>query len=289
MKLNLAKLLLSLSDLSAPLRDSLLSGRGAVFEDALRQLCCAKPVCAPESCRLLQSCPIPGLVARGVSPDLELLRRHQKPGLPYVFQIRDGRDEFDLVILGSAIAELALFIEALFPQFGSNKTYAVTAFDGQNSPLPIAFDAVGTAENLPLLEASQLLDRFCTDFYGCRNIRIDLVTPLRMVRDGRELNRFDPAFFIRSLLRRLSSLAAYYGEGVDTDHFRYLAGLAGEVRLLRQAVVRDTVAQGRGISGSYELQGPFAELGPLLCLGGLVHLGKGVSYGQGAFDVTPIP
>jgi len=109
------------------------------------------------------------------------------------------------------------------------------------------------------------------------------------VRDGRELNRFDPVFFIRSLLRRLSSLAAYYGEGVDTDHFRYLAGLAGEVRLLRQAVVRDTVAQGRGISGSYELQGPFAELGPLLCLGGLVHLGKGVSYGQGAFDVTPIP
>lgn len=289
MKLTLVKLLLPLSGLPAALTGPLFNGKGAVFEDALRQLCCAKPVCAPESCRLLQNCPISGLVARGVSPDPELLRRHQKPGLPYVFQIRYGRDEFDLVILGSAIAELALFLDVLFPQFSGNKTFAVTAFDNQNSPVAISFDSDGSAVNLPLLETSELLECSTPRFYTCRQIRIDLVTPLRMVRGGRELNRFDPVFFIRSLLRRLSSLAAYYGEEVDSDHFRYLAGLAGEVRLLRQAVVRDTVAHGRGISGSYELQGPFAELGPLLCLGALVHLGKGASYGQGAFDVTPIP
>jgi len=194
MKLTLVKLLLPLSGLPAALTGPLFNGKGAVFEDALRQLCCAKPVCAPESCRLLQNCPISGLVARGVSPDPELLRRHQKPGLPYVFQIRYGRDEFDLVILGSAIAELALFLDVLFPQFSGNKTFAVTAFDNQNSPVAISFDSDGSAVNLPLLETSELLECSTPRFYTCRQIRIDLVTPLRMVRGGRELNRFDPVF-----------------------------------------------------------------------------------------------
>ncbi len=288
MKLNLVKLLLPLSDVPASLADALFNGKGAVFEEALRQACCTRNVCVPEPCDGFTSCPIPGLVSRNVSPDPDLLKKHQKPGLPYVFRKQGDRHQFSLILLGNAIAHLSLFLEVLVLRSDNHTPYPVVARDGQNSPVAITFDGEGNAENLPLLEAHELIDHSCADFHACQRVRIDLETPLRMVRDGHELNRFDPVFFLRSLLRRLSSLAAYYGEGVDTDHFRYLAGLAGEVRLLRQAVVRDTASH-RGISGSYELQGPFAELGPLLCLGGLVNLGKGASYGQGAFDLTPIP
>lgn len=288
MKLTLVKLLLPLSEVHASLVGPLFQGKGAVFEDALRRVCCAKPACAPKSCRLLHNCPIPGLVARTVSSDPDLLKKHQKPGLPFVFREQEDRHQFSIVLLGSAIAHLSLLLETLVQQTGDHAPCPVVALDAQNSPVAITFDGDGNPENLPLLEAGELIDRFGAQFHACQSVRIDLETPLRMVRNNHELNRFDPVFFIRSLLRRLSSLAAYYGDGVDTDYFRHLAALAGEARLVRQSVVSAT-AHARGVSGSYELQGPFAELGPLLRLGEFVHLGKGASYGQGAFSVTSIP
>jgi len=202
MKLTLVKLLLPLSGLPTALAGPLFNGRGVVFEDALRKQCCTKKLCTPESCANFKSCPIPVLIARNISPDPYLLKKHQKPGLPYVLRREDDRHQLSLVLLGSAIAHLPLFLEILLPQSGSHAAYPLCALDNQGSPLPILFDGDGTVQNLPLLEAGQLLDRFCIDFHGCQRIRIDLATPLQMVRGGRELNRFDPHFFIRSLLRR---------------------------------------------------------------------------------------
>ena len=288
MELNFIRVLLPLSGVSAFWANSLFNGKGAAFEGAVRQVCCTNTACVPESCIRLMNCPVPALFAKTISTDPDLLKKHQKPGLPFVLRSHEECDQLSLVLLGNAIAYLPLILKTLLNQTGSQALYPVIALDAQNTPVSITFDSDGNAENLPLLEASELMDSFCAVFHGCKSVRIDLETPLRMVRDGRELKRVDQVFFIRSLLRRLSSLAAYCGEGCDADYFRHLAALAVEVRLLRHTVVMGTAAHGRGIRGSYELQGPFEELGPLLRLGELVHLGKGASYGQGAFSVLPI-
>jgi len=91
------------------------------------------------------------------------------------------------------------------------------------------------------------------------------------------------------MIRRVSSLLAYYGTGVEHEQFRALSELAGKVTLLR-SIRQDHVdkAKVRGISGSYELIGPFQELGPYLRLGELFHVGKGAAYGRGAFRIIPI-
>jgi hypothetical protein len=116
-----------------------------------------------------------------------------------------------------------------------------------------------------------------------------LKSSLRLVRNGRELNRLEPVFFIRSVLRRISALAAYYGGGADPEFFRYLSKLAEEVRLARSFAEQDVFPETlREINGSFEMSGPFDELGPMLVVGGMLHVGKGAAYGKGAFEVTPI-
>lgn len=283
MRLNIVKVLLPV--LSGQTQTSLpfLAGKGALFEQRLLEACCAEPSCRADDCTIRTGCPFPGLAARTISPDAELLKRHQKPGLPFVFAPCADTNGFSLVLLGSAIPHLPLFLKALELD-GAN---AIRGCDYQDISVTLRPGPDGMVENLPVLAASELIALATPQFQRCSSIRVNLLAPLRLVKNGHELSWFDPVFFIRSLLRRLSSLAAYYGEGVDTDQVRRLAELAGAVTLVRRTPAA-VPSKGRGITGCYELNGPFDELGPLLVLGSLVHLGKGASYGLGDFELSPI-
>jgi hypothetical protein len=80
----------------------------------------------------------------------------------------------------------------------------------------------------------------------------------------------------------------YYGGGVDQELFRHLAQRATSVSLVRQLPSKAVGSHLRGVTGCYELAGPFDELGPFLALGEQVHLGKGAAFGMGTFAVTVI-
>lgn len=292
MDLNFVKLSIPIRENELQPAAQLLSGRGRRFEESVRlEGCVEKLRSCKNECLSRDSCPVPLLIGRELSHDPEVVRRYQKPALPFVFEMTGDAGELSLglTLLGPSITCLALVVKVLDQMLGRQTAGRVYALDYQGDTILLNRHKDGAIDNIPILTAEELLLRNIAYFNSIERVRIELLSPLCLIRDGRQLSRFDPVFFIRSLLRRISSQFAYHGGRFEYDFFCTLSELAGRVRL----IASDTTKQAdrfpfRGVSGSYELAGPFQELGPYLALGGLLHLGKGAAYGMGAFTVTPI-
>lgn len=292
MDLNLVKLNIALlkDDLQPAVQ--LLSGRGVVFEEELKRVACRKTGSSCPACSCNESCPVSAVISKELSSNPDLVRWHQKPGLPFVFEMIDfGSDDprLGLTLLGPAITHMPLLLKTVDHILGRQAVRRITVLDYQGHNVVLNGAETAVCDNIPVLSTSELLALSASCFGLIERVYIDVLSPLRLIRDGRQLNHFDPVFFIRTILRRLSSLFAYYGSGVEHEQIRILSELASTVRLVRYVKKNVTdKARTRGMSGCYELVGPFHELGPYLTLGGLLHVGKGAAYGMGAFNVTPI-
>lgn len=260
MDLNLVRLSIPLVPAAEKLLSTAFASDRARFEQSLAPLC-----------------------GRTLSNDPDLVRRHQKPGLPFVFS-QPSQGGVDCLLLGPAIAELPRILAAVaqWAEVGDISTFRAYDYQGQAAAL-----SADGGDELPILSSAELLDMASPRYASCRRLRVTLQTPLRLMVDGREATRFDGVRFARSVVRRVSSLTAYYGTAGDPEYFIRLADLAGDIRVLEASAVRPLPGQ-RGLLGSFTLSGPGDELGPLLELGGLLHLGKGASFGSGAFLVTPL-
>lgn len=260
MDFNLVRLQFFLPNCAGPVLQSALHSNRSRFEQPLAVLC-----------------------GRPLSNDPELARRHQKPGLPFVLAMPE-ETLLTCQLLGPAIAELRSVVATIAAVAGMPCPAQVAALDYQETAHPVALDG---DSDLPVLSAAELLELAAARYCGCRQARLELLSPLRLVADGRELTRFEPARFLRTLLRRISSLAAHYGTAGSPEPFIRLAQLAGEIAVSHSHAEAKAPAK-RGITGSFLLRGDLSELGPLLELGGLLHLGKGAAFGNGRFRVTPL-
>jgi hypothetical protein len=295
MELNLAKLVIEVKPARVSLVAPLVAGRGAAFEDAVHHVCCTRSGVSCVCCSSYRFCPVSSLTAKEISQNPDVVRRHQKPALPYVFTKECygslPTNSIGLTLIGPACSYVSTILSALEVLLGGKSCFSgITALDYQDTPLALGVTDFTAISTLPVLSASELLALHHHRYTGCRSVRILLKTPVRIVRDGRELNRFDPVVFCRSIVRRISALTAYYGEtGADHDLFRYLIESAGAVQLLKVLdYPKHTTGSLRGVTGCYDVSGPFEELGPMLDLGSLLHVGKRASYGFGAFEVAPI-
>ena len=104
---------------------------------------------------------------------------------------------------------------------------------------------------------------------------------------------------MRSLLRRLSSLA-YFHHGWDLDlDFTGLIDRAEEVRIIedntrwvdweRYSSRQDSRMNLGGLVGRVTYQGPLSAFMPLLKFGELIHVGKGAVFGMGKYKITELP
>ncbi len=287
MDLNLARLQLPLSASTALALQQLLQGSCSSFEAALLRTSCPTSAYNCRSCHHRTDCQAYTLLARSLSPDPELVRRYQKPALPFVFAPSPTSEPvLRLTLAGPACDALPLFADTLAAMTGEQVRFGLHAFDYQEQLKPLQFQADGQCDNLPLLSLAELYEQYRSSFVGCRSVELAFQTPLRLRHNGHELQYLQPAVLIRSLLRRLSSLAAYYGAAGDSDQISILAGRADAVQLQRKTDHGEMKSNRRGICGRYQLNGPFEEFGPYLALGSLVHLGKGAAYGQGIFTVA---
>lgn len=289
MDLNLIRLIITPRE---PLANGLLaltSGSGTAFESALRACCCTQSQDACSGCPTQDRCTYAMLTARKLSHDTELVRRHQRPSLPFVFEAYDtAATALGLTLLGPACQELPLFLKTVSQLLDHRGGWQVRALDYQGTAFTLDPTKAQGLDSVPVLSAQELLQQYQQEFIGCSKVSLELCSPLRLMQQGRELNRFLPDQFVRMLLRRLSSLAAYYGTTADLQLFRTLSELASQVRLISscQAEQASRPATPRGILGNFSLSGPFHDLGPYLALGSLVHVGKGASYGLGSYSIS---
>jgi hypothetical protein len=129
-----------------------------------------------------------------------------------------------------------------------------------------------------------------------RTIGIDLVTPLRLTRDGSSLRRFDLRALARDLTLRLAAIGHYHGrQPWPAPWTRVLA--EAERAVVRCARVRWVDAQRYsarqrrrvavgGLLGQVGIEDAGPELCLLLAVGAVVHAGKGASMGLGELALT---
>jgi hypothetical protein len=113
---------------------------------------------------------------------------------------------------------------------------------------------------------------------------IRILTPLKLMQEGRLLKGFTFSQFVRSLMRRVSSLAYHYEGGEWPFDYRWLSLRSLEVQTLSSDC--RYVAWGgapTGILGRTSFSGDLEPFHLLLQLGLATQLGKGASFGFGCY------
>lgn len=256
-----------------------------------------------EGCRRGE-CAFGGVFAQSLSSDPSVVKRHQKPPLPFAFQFpvlsteKGGERHFEicLTLVGSAIQHAHHFIASL-------ERY----LDGEGEGAPAAvIEAVetlgyfgersvwgsgnggGSVKGTSILLAAEGLR--ATRILGDSAV-LALETPLKIIQEGRAQRSFAFSPFFRALMRRVSALASAYGEGEMEVDFPWLARTCGEVIVSNSAIRWTDWRSGSigGLTGEAVISGSLEEFVPFLLLGEYLNVGKGASFGLGRFSVRLHP
>ena len=132
--------------------------------------------------------------------------------------------------------------------------------------------------------------------YPVRQISLDLRTPTQIKHQGNIL-RTPPPFsvVIRTLMRRLSTLALFYGPGKWELDYRKWVELAETITIHdhqmhwvnwnRYSTRQKQHVPLGGLMGRVTYRGDLTPFLPLLHLGQFIHLGKGIVFGRGAYNL----
>jgi hypothetical protein len=286
-----------------PLRFCLcIADLGAEFATICKRLACRGGVTACNKCPVRADCAWYAVFSQELSADPDAIKRHQKPPLPFVFSFPspDTLDhepdiiECGLVVVGIAIPHASMLLEGLAkllvdessPLEGEIRQLACRDYQGTYVPLRSGTHSA-QAENLVVLSAEGLPEPCSWD---CSSLGIRLLSPLKLIREGRQLSRFDFSLFACTLMRRVSSLAYYYGDSEFDCDYKRLASLALAVVCTEDRFHIHNAGNGdrklAGISGEGFFSGDFSELMPFLTLGTYLHAGKGAAYGMGRFMLS---
>ena len=197
-----------------------------------------------------------------------------------------GNLELGLVVVGKAINCLGIllegFAELMEPDSAEIIMVSASGYQGEDICLGDCTDAAN-ADNLPVLSADVIIENFP---WECNEIGLQLLSPLRLLANGRQCSNFNFSLFARSLLRRVSSLAYYYADYKFDADFRRLSEIAGAVRCTVDDFSSESVKRSiSGITGSGSFKGDFSELLPFLVLGSYLNAGKGAAYGMGKYKL----
>ena len=257
------------------------------FDAAFRgALSCRRPDCA--GCARRGSCPCPANFGQALAGDPDAVRRHQKPPLPFVFRfpellpLPNGGASFEcsLTLFGSAVHHLASFLDAVKLLLdGMQATLGKVEAEcpgGAREPI-----AAGLHPALPLLSA---LDPTGAGPLLPDRVTVRFITPLKLTHEGRLLRRFSFSELARVLMRRVSSLAYYYGGTELPLDYRWLSLASKAVRTLdTNCRLESWSGRPAGLVGSASFVGDLEPFHLLLQLGSATHLGKGASFGFGAY------
>lgn len=261
------------------IRDSGLVGLATKLQNLLRPA----PPADPRLRRQVQT-PAPGLVLR---PDISLhglIEPKQRIVLPVLF-------------IGTAILQIEAFCrlleqlgsQGLFKGAGRFRLEAVESEDASGVRAMLWMREEGARRLTPPI--SDLLWWLERQSPESERLRLEVITPLRVLKQGKPLFRTTFSELFPFLMRRVSGLLAVHAGVEVVANPGYLCTLAEAVeevdnRLLwndwRDLQQQDGSQELGGLSGSLELHGgALIDLYWLLQLASLFGCGKGAAYGAG--------
>ena len=218
MEFNLVQLAITVRTTDARLLRRHLLMMGGRFADICRDIACKRPAGVCDSCSLQEVCPWYQVFGQKLSSDPMELKRHQKPPLPFMFSFPRPQDTVhntemlcELVVVGPAISHLEMLLDGFVAILAHDRcpspaeVFSVGSCDYQGAVQPLGDGRdVTCPDNLVVLSAAGLLE---ARTWGCSDLGVRLLSPLRLFDDGHLLDHFDFSRFARSLMRRVSSVA----------------------------------------------------------------------------------
>ncbi len=293
--------------------------RGA-FGHALKRTVCVVRHQSCDDCSLRLRCAFPYFFDTPPPPEAERMRLYRTAPHPFVIALPGSAAASSPEALSPktyAPGETVELIVTLIGRAGRAIAYVVHAFrlagEGGIGPARARLGLEGV-DHLPFFEERNRT----TVFDGgelietprpsapripdpARRVRLRLLTPLRLKRDGRLVTpqTFRAADLLGNVVRRISMLAYFHADtSLDAD-FRSLRALAQRVTVedaslrwfdwARRSARQKTVMRMGGLLGEAVLDLGGAEaLWPFLWLGQWVHAGKGATMALGAYRVEAV-
>ena len=169
---------------------------------------------------------------------------------------------------------------------------AVNRFSGERQRVLRAGDALVTLPDQPVTAAQ--VATWAAAQGAVERLTLRLRTPLRLVVEGRLVQRLTFPVLMRRLCRRLSDLGGHYGGG--SPDFRELLARAEAVRVVDDRtkwleLESRSARQGRtlpisGLVGPISFAGELTPFLPWLVWAELIGLGKDVTKGNGVLDLA---
>jgi hypothetical protein len=275
---------------------------GGFFAELCRNAACPFPGRTCNTCSQSADCDWYRVFGQVLSADPEALRRHQKPPLPFVFSFpmldnlpaSPGIVDCGLVVIGCAISCLGMLLDGfdrlLSNSFCRDQAEVVQLFlrDYQGELVSLVRnDSIAAAKNLIVLSLGGIME---SRAWSSREVKIILLSPLKLRADGHQVKQFEFGRFGRSLLRRISSLNYYYEKCESECDFKDLSHQADSILCTQDAFFFDASPGGlkklSGINGRGCFRGNFTELLPFLVAGSYFHVGTSAAFGMGRFELS---
>uniref|UniRef100_A0A7C6A8Q7 CRISPR system precrRNA processing endoribonuclease RAMP protein Cas6 n=1 Tax=candidate division WOR-3 bacterium TaxID=2052148 RepID=A0A7C6A8Q7_UNCW3 len=274
--------------------------RGA-FGYAFRKVSCPFPKKDCQECLLKEKC-VYAFVFETPRPTTALvMRKYEKIPHPFLIEpplatkteYNPGDSlSFNLILFGKAIDFLPYFIYSfeLMAEKGLGKGRGRLVVQSVNQGRNIIYD--GVTKNLKGKTKEQEL-KIQQPRKSVKQIRLEFLTPLRIIYQGRLAQSLDFHILVRNLLRRIGLLSYFHSDQPFKIDFANLINQAMKVKTqmasfktldwVRYSSRQERLIKMDGIVGEVTYQGDLTQFIPYLEIGEKVHLGKGTTFGLGKF------
>jgi len=267
-----------------------------VFGLALRERVCQVPELSEcKHCMLLQQCDYPFLF-EGVKPsDKNITAPANNVPVPHIFKVaaeqpvQAERIKVSMVLVGTANRHLATVIKTMqqLGKQGLGKSRTTLQLQQVIQSSPQLSRLI-----MPEQEPYHALPPQCPDIPDMpQAVQVIFKTPYRAPSQ----KSFDSGFFLRQIIRRVSSLQDFYtAQALDAD-FQQLKQLAqqADVRTAlfyqkqqRYSAKHQQLLEAGGLMGQLHINMKGLQaLWPYLYLGQWLHVGKQASFGYGCYEL----
>ncbi|NVM21961.1 MAG: CRISPR system precrRNA processing endoribonuclease RAMP protein Cas6 [Desulfobacterales bacterium] len=284
-----------------------------VFGHALKKVVCALKRQDCQDCLLRLRCVYPFVFEAQALPDEPKGRKRiASPPHPYAIEPPGGTKtdykkaepfEFTLLLFGKANDYLPYFIYA-FEQMGrlgigkriggKRAGFLLERVTTNGKRIYSNQDKKLTGGNF--VRDLELQDFAMPEDRAVQRVEISLKTPLRLKFENKLEASLPFHVLVRAMLRRISSLANYHGNGEPTLDYRGMVQRAKAVEITDSSIKwfdwkrysnkQDQSMLMGGIVGSVVYSGDLGEFLPLIRFCERVHVGKQTSFGLGKIEIT---
>jgi hypothetical protein len=276
------------------------------FDISFRRLVCHDLTLSCRGCPLVSRCPYPAVFRPAPADGSDRLSKQQDLPRPFVFEpCPDGPEEYapgarfevGLTLFGERTNRLVpYFVAALraLSDRGLGSTRARLRVERVAADTPQGqqevFEASSTTVT-PAMDGARPPQLMQSGDENVRRLRVRFLTPTTLKREGRFVERPSFADLVCRVRDRVSTLAAFFGDGpIDVD-FAGMTRAAEAVRTLecstewlhrtRRSSRTGDVHATSGFVGEAVYEGSLGPWMPLLRLGEAVHVGKYAVWGNG--------